>query len=873
MEKKKGRMATNALEQDDGPSSAEQAPANQSFSTNPLDSPEELKSKRTAPDYDQTQAPASTSAHDVHSRARITRACQVCRQRKIKCPGGCPCQPCKTSFHDCVYLEPTRNRPKRRVVTSAHIAALENRLKEMESYINIAAHHRSDASPSDTTHIQIHQFPGSSQSPTDPTHGANNDYRHTDKYVLTQHAIENGEAGYQGYSGDRAFMQLMRDKLRNWPGAEVHGKLRRSAEQLPKLFESDYSLAETVLLPPRDECRALIDAALESHALFPILHWPNFECSLRFLYSIGPSQYTADELRFLPLFYAVLALGCLFSQKDTQKSSRSSAKANGRCLVNLSDGTDETSLQALIFLNLFLIATARAGSCYTYLTHTLTIALRMGLHSSLPRQDDLVRHEVGKRAFWTIKVLVNYVSILAGMPKLLDDENIDQDMPAEVNDVYITKNDISVQPANEVCQIAGMNAYIRLHKILEQVVSHIYPPRGLRKTPDKESASYLVRIETIKGIEQDLDNWMQNVPFGFALGRDTASASLLRTQYLLSVSFARVQLYLYRPFLHYLSKSGANDTSFTLYATACVQACHNILTLSGDVWRRGLVPGCNPTFIHMVFGAIITLIYVLLDPTEWDETEVAVKDIAMGRKFLDTIAQYSENAEKAQAILAAMIALLQKEFVETRKRLQNYESEIADLVAVDPIADDESAARVSNQTVGMEHHGKPWAPPTLSESFSYRPIPTGSMLQSHPPDARYTPFETHILQSPNGAQRRSLSSIGDTNAETVSTQPDLGRTGVQTHSSHLSSQFAFTSVTGSRSGSVPYQENAADLLEARPFSFANNQLGGMWSSMTPFAEQTLDTPNGGDLGMMDMSDANPIDLQQMRELFNSNHLL
>ena len=82
------------------------------------------------------------------------------------------------------------------------------------------------------------------------------------------------------------------------------------------------------------------------------------------------------------------------------------------------------------------MATARATTCYTYLTHALTLALRMGLHRrSLPRDDDLVRREVGKRLFWTIRLLGNSVATLTGMPKLLDDENVDQDMPVEANKI------------------------------------------------------------------------------------------------------------------------------------------------------------------------------------------------------------------------------------------------------------------------------------------------------------------------------------------------------------------------------------------------------------------------------------------------------
>jgi hypothetical protein len=133
-----------------------------------------------------------------------------------------------------------------------------------------------------------------------------------------------------------------------------------------------------------------------------------------------------------------------------------------------------------------------------------------------------------------------------------------------------------------------------------------------------------------------------------------------RTQYLLSMSHGHVQVYLYRPFLHYLSKSSPSNektsggTIFTSYAAACLQACQKILRLSGEVSKRELVQGCNATFPHMVFTSIISLLYVLLGSAAWAEQEVAiiVEDISLGRKVLASISMYNEAIETAQGIVA-----------------------------------------------------------------------------------------------------------------------------------------------------------------------------------------------------------------------------
>ena len=122
------------------------------------------------------------------------------------------------------------------------------------------------------------------------------------------------------------------------------------------------------------------------------------------------------------------------------------------------------------------------------------------------------------------------------------------------------------------------------------------------------------------------------------------------------MSHAHVQLYLYRPFLHYLSKASAQNTSstniaFSPYAAACVQACHTILSLSGEMHNRGLLQGGGFTVLHMVFGSVVTLIFVILDSTEWEGRESAFKDIWVGRKAIAFLAKWCNGAERAQTIL------------------------------------------------------------------------------------------------------------------------------------------------------------------------------------------------------------------------------
>lgn len=72
-----------------------------------------------------------------------------------------------------------------------------------------------------------------------------------------------------------------------------------------------------VPLPNRDEARALCDnAIIQYSAMLRVVHLPTFHKQMDRVYEVPSDQYGSAETSFLPLFYAVLALGKLYSEND-----------------------------------------------------------------------------------------------------------------------------------------------------------------------------------------------------------------------------------------------------------------------------------------------------------------------------------------------------------------------------------------------------------------------------------------------------------------------------------------------------------------------------------------------------------------------------
>ncbi len=203
-------------------------------------------------------------------------------------------------------------------------------------------------------------------------------------------------------------------------------------------------------------------------------------------------------------------------------------------MIDITDCRDLDSLQALMFMILFLQSSARLTKCYAYIGIAQRSAIRMGLHRSLPTQFNPIEQETRKRVFWVIRKMDTYVACLLGLPKSLSDKDIDQELPAEVDDECITAEGIAPMPPGKFPLMAGANAQTRLVKILTKVIKYIYPIKGFERRVDgRESRSYMVSYARVREIEQDMQAWMDELPMQLRIGEAAAPDLARYVQYYL----------------------------------------------------------------------------------------------------------------------------------------------------------------------------------------------------------------------------------------------------------------------------------------------------------------------------------------------------
>jgi hypothetical protein len=490
---------------------------------------------------------------------------------------------------------------------------------------------------------------------------------------------DQGHWDFHGHSSGYAFMRKFRSQFGEQflpiAAPRLSSKNRSMAHMLesPKSVQSspyESTLPVQIDLPPKEAaielCRNTLD---DCCALMRPLHRPTFFKRVHAVYETDPEQYTNEHMKFLPLLYAVLAVGFLFSNPDNENTMLDLKGYNeaieqgyrfleaSKQMLDITDCRDLRTIQTVFFMILFLQSSAKLATCYAYIGIALRACCRLGLHRKLPTNKfNPIELEERKRIFWIIRKIDTYVGGMLGLPQMLSDEDIDQELPAEIHDECITEDGIQPMPTGTFSLIKATNAHTRLTFIYRKVVRYIYP---IKNSPTSTiNGNYTISHGRIRELERDLQVWMDELPVELRPS-ENAGMELSRVQQLLRMSYAHVQMMMYRPFIHYVSQAcqtgPKTDKRSFACAAACVSVARNIVHITSEMKRRGLLVGAYWFVMYTTYFAIISLVYFLLENPNSPAGGDILKDALEGRETLASLAQKSMAADRCSESLAVSL--------------------------------------------------------------------------------------------------------------------------------------------------------------------------------------------------------------------------
>lgn len=203
-------------------------------------------------------------------------------------------------------------------------------------------------------------------------------------------------------------------------------------------------------LPPIATTKRLLDSYLSStHSMFPILHLRVFEQGIDEMYRPGNLQNV--PLSFLSTFFAVLALGSLFTPDAPVDRSYRAAE-----LLNLSRRVMDPwnnhfvldDARALFLQGMCLTEMNLKSAAWTCVGNAVRVAQDLGLHSECGPWP-VIEGEMRRRTWWCIYILERSLAVDSGRPLLIDDSDCDVSLPAGVDDAYIHDNGMTVPQGAE----------------------------------------------------------------------------------------------------------------------------------------------------------------------------------------------------------------------------------------------------------------------------------------------------------------------------------------------------------------------------------------------------------------------------------------
>ncbi|KAF8888507.1 fungal-specific transcription factor domain-containing protein [Mucidula mucida] len=623
-------------------------------------------------------APDSQTASVLRERRfKLSRACDRCRRRRIKCDEGHPCQACITANSACTFEEPgKRSHPHK----SKRTTTLEDRMHHLETLIQAippAVFAAGTAAvnpkqppehPSPTLAFPFPAFPSAIPPPSrhpfpiinPSTHFTTNAFstassatpnvevlaEDTTRMSLTASYLYFDDEGYTRWQGETSGLPLL-DLL-----VERH-TVPEATNSEPSPKSDSGKTSETQWFPNRTPRRTnikpqtiwsmitaaiapeLLDSLVQcylstSYYILPFLHIPTF------LADYGNPQKWGEP-GFATFIVAICCLASRHMDDPRVRADPNDSISAGTHWFDLlgklrtlptADRPTLYTIQANLIAGVYAVGLGRLSKGAALLSEAITVSVDAGLHRSADTYDlfDPIEDEVRKRTFWCVYIWDKQLSAHFGRPPMIRLRDCDVAEPAPVDDEYVTVDGVLSPPPGTECRMAAFVHSIRIFVVLESVLS--VPPSRHGSSPFMQKAASLLakRGSGSKDLREEealLDEIHRGVPIAWmqtseTLGSDDAIRLTQAERLYCAEHFVRLLIYRHRfsETVAHAVDDGIEHVPEESEREAMISAHSSALEIARahmHIARKGLMTYYGVHVIHQLTQAGRTLVAVLLN--------------------------------------------------------------------------------------------------------------------------------------------------------------------------------------------------------------------------------------------------------------------
>ncbi|CAG7927676.1 unnamed protein product [Penicillium olsonii] len=488
---------------------------------------------------------------------KISRACDICKRKKIRCDGTLPCNNCSRRKISCAYdAKYGRGRPPTPQSSTATDQRQEqqipDRIDGLGAWKQLQLIEYDDLAPQVQSRASLDQEVEGQYF--DPSSGLNFLHRAWKKLLVQK----DESASYDSHETGR-----------NQPLI--------SAGDRP--FRIDGNTSES-FLPDGSSARKLqhfyFETCVVTYRIFhqqTVERW--MEVFLKDQQDGKPLGWSLGHCR-TAILLTIMAIATLRMEKvkrnDAEENETQTLQQSDRLfcagmkLINGEMGFPRLeSAQARLIQVLYLLQTARMNEGWYKFGNLFHITLSMGMHRRRDQKRDFpfnkrqnyISSECSKRTFWVAYILDKYLSVVFGRPRLYQDEDIDQNFPDSVNDEDMSFEGPAVSDDSTDCHVDALIFHAKIARIIGTVSREVYSVNDL---PHQH------RLAAAHRLGQELHEWRASLPPHLGTVKpSTLMPSFRRQAIALQLAYFHALIHTNRPFL--LSEAAPESVSECLSAT------------------------------------------------------------------------------------------------------------------------------------------------------------------------------------------------------------------------------------------------------------------------------------------------------------------
>ncbi|KAL3465179.1 fungal-specific transcription factor domain-containing protein [Aspergillus heterothallicus] len=614
--------------------------------------------------------PRATSAKTSSQRRRSARACEPCRQRKVKCDGGRPeCRKCREHGLSCSYIDIKRIRDQKQLgILSGKVERYEKLLRQFENELEPGAAKRirkalSFQSDGDGD-ADVEAEDDGSDADSSTSHGSldeidlvKEDLNRSDKTVAM---------GYFGKNSEVAWMQKLEDVSgRRAQNLESDG-VKSASRQVP-IMTMSYHLDDLILpfpdtvdpfvIPPKPIADKYFSAYMRSvHPALMVVRQNTFTSQYEQFFT---KKFVNPPRKWLAVLNMIFALGCRFckltGEINTEGPHTDDLEFLNRtrrlCLSGnvLFDHDDLQQIQVLLLVAFYLVALGQVNTASKFSSMALRSAISLGIN--LRFKDDKTHHaskEARCRLWWSIFLLEHLLTSITGrisgcgeglsaalLPIPFDERtntrrpslnNIFHDTHLQTARLQLTiyQNEDEARIASDWlvrCEPSPMLFFhyiADLSIIAQTVINSVYSIQGLRQSPNQLE-------ERLHKHSKSMDIWLHKIPecYRFSLSADDdrfhiePDAKFARERITIAIHYYSARITLCRPCLSHTpcslqkARDPRSKSSFRATMTlSCLRAACSLLSILPEkpdtVWLMTVTPWW--AILHYIMQAMTALL-------------------------------------------------------------------------------------------------------------------------------------------------------------------------------------------------------------------------------------------------------------------------